>query len=333
MNISKNKLVKFSAAAALSIGMLSVVQAEMSAMTSTVEAAVSYKVVLVQNAYVYNAHGKCKSKTTLKEGTTQEVYGSKQINGTNYLSIGKGRYIKQSNTVKKANKQVKKVNIETSRVIYIKPNGKARKNMWASGTFPVKATVTDNKGNTWYRIGKKEWINTVDEKVDDPLDHNTDEINAATDESKNPTVADLTTEYKLAVEQDFVKLVNDWRNKQGLNSLMITPELHNYAVIRADEAGKYSETHDDYDNHIRPDGTKTKYGEVEAGEDLVKNPMDLAEDAFNRFVYWDANSNWAHRENLRNPNYTKIGVSVGYAGLYANDPHSVNTILIANLHY
>ena len=111
-----------------------------------------------------------------------------------------------------------------------------------------------------------------------------------------------------AFMQSVADLCNEERAANGLEMLTYDETLTSYALIRADEIGESF-------SHTRPDGSDfytvigdfpaTICGEnIAAGQDSPKTVVDS----------W-MNSP-SHRDNILNPNYTKIGVGLSHNGEY-----------------
>ncbi|WEV38625.1 SLAP domain-containing protein [Lactobacillus sp. ESL0680] len=331
--MKKSKYFKFIASSTLALGLVGLSNAQ-SNNQNTVFAASTYQVLLTHNSYIYNSIGHKVSGPSLKKGTKQKIAATKKINGKNYLKLKKNRYIKQANT-KKVTDTTSYINIDDSRQVYLKPNGE-KQQLWVTGKNKIYETMITSDGMTWYRIGESKWIKSVPDPDMDITD-STNKPAASNSENNTQTAAPtkdmLTTDYKLAVEKRFVEDVNNWRAQADIKPLTINPELHDYATQRAIEAGNYHEKYHTSDKHTRPDGSISAHGEVETGEVLTRNPNDLADDAFNEFIYNDASANWGHRDLLKNSECTRIGVSIGFAGMYGSDDPVVTTMFIANLDY
>lgn len=124
------------------------------------------------------------------------------------------------------------------------------------------------------------------------------------------TTVDLLAEAKTLVStnnasyNEILNIVNRYRSEAGIQPLVMDAKLTQGATVRAMEMGyanKYS--------HTRPNGTEpfTVLGDLnitysQAGENIAygqKNPTSVCTDWFN---------STGHRENMLNPNFTKIGI-------------------------
>ncbi len=124
----------------------------------------------------------------------------------------------------------------------------------------------------------------------------------------------------------FWKIVNDWRAQQGLNpTVQYTSAHYDYDVIRAVHNAQHYDQYKKSDQH---DGAY--YSELEV---IVHQatPQQMAQEAFNAFVYNDASANYAHREHLKKPKLRAIGI--GLATSYYNDyyKNGVSFIVSANI--
>lgn len=338
MFTNKKSLVKLTAGIGLSTALLlggSVTSNVF--LSSTVEAASSYKVTLRHNAYVYNYKGYRIRKASLKKGKILKVYRSKNINGKKYLYIGKHQYIKSANASKynsKATKVSAKAYLFTVKVnpgsdLYTAPNGDLS-NWSMENTQRVYAVTTDSKGETWYKLAKNNWIKSTD--TNKPQNNtatitNKSSSNQAVSNSKNQTNEEksktnnsstskpkitnvqtlATPQYASEIAQSFITQLNEIRQKMGKKPYISDPEMNDFANIRSNELlTKFS--------HVRPDGSSFNYSECISMEMIDKNttPSQAAKKVLDRFLYDDASWNWEHRNILLDNDCNKIGVGVSW---------------------
>lgn len=314
--------------------------------SSTVEAASSYKVTLRHNAYVYNYKGYRIRKASLKKGKILKVYRSKNINGKKYLYIGKHQYIKSANASKynsKATKVSAKAYLFTVKVnpgsdLYTAPNGDLS-NWSMENTQRVYAVTKDSKGETWYKLAKKNWIkstdtnkpvsnetqnNTTTEQSTNEPQTNTPVTNGSTQSSspvkdnvtnntsKKPTNTNVqskaTTQFASELSKSFIEQLNQVRQQMGKKPYISDPEMNDFATTRANELiVKFS--------HTRPNGKSIGYSAEEIGMegiDVNTTPAEAAKKVLDLFLYKDAVANWAHRKDLLSDHYTHIGVGTAW---------------------
>ncbi len=113
---------------------------------------------------------------------------------------------------------------------------------------------------------------------------------------------------------EIVTLVNQAREKEGLQPLMLDPQLRKGAQVRAAECVKVF-------SHTRPDGTSYKTAISEAGvvSKYTGENVACGHSSPQQVVKAWLNSP-GHRDNILNSNFTKIGVGLeknignGYKG-------------------
>ena len=314
--------------------------------SSTVEAASSYKVTLRHNAYVYNYKGYKIRKAPLKKGKILKVYRSKNINGKKYLYIGKHQYIKSANASKYNSKNQQAnaksylftVKVNPGSDLYTAPNGDLS-NWSMENTQRVYAVTTDSKGETWYKLAKKNWIkstdtnkpvsnetqnNTTTEQSTNEPQTNTPVTNGSTQSSspvkdnvtnntsKKPTNTNVqskaTTQFASELSKSFIEQLNQVRQQMGKKPYISDPEMNDFATTRANELiVKFS--------HTRPNGKSIGYSAEEIGMegiDVNTTPAEAAKKVLDLFLYKDAVANWAHRKDLLSDHYTRIGVGTAW---------------------
>ena len=311
--------------------------------SSTVEAASSYKVTLRHNAYVYNYKGYRIRKASLKKGKILKVYRSKNINGKKYLYIGKHQYIKSANASKYNSKNQQAnaksylftVKVNPGSDLYTAPNGNLS-NWSMENTQRVYEVTKDSKGETWYKLAKKNWIKSTDtnrpvtneaqnnattnstqnntvanttKNFSNPTVSNTEkQTNEETPKTNNTIVQELATpQYASEIAQSFITQLNEVRQKMGKGTLSLDANINDFANIRSNELlTQFS--------HVRPDGSSFNYSECISMEMIDKNttPSQAAKKVLDRFLYDDASWNWEHRDILLDNDCNKIGVGVSW---------------------
>lgn len=336
--INKKTITKISSGLLISLGLVTLQQNP-----SSVSAASSPRVQLRHNSYVYSSTGKRKGKTSLKRGKYLKTFGKKSIKGKVFYRIGKGRYIKKVNTVipPKEDKDpvLFTVYLKDDAEFYTKPNGKPSL-YTLMGKQNVYQTYKDNNGNTWYRIKYQNWVKASDTQKSKPKKDKEVPTSANWDDPNDNTSIEVEEEMKsnlpsgTALDRNtieetakcFEKLVNDWRASQGIaNNITYITSRYDYDVSRAVQDAQHYDKYKVSDKHAG-----AKYGELET---LVRynTPQKMAQEAFNQFVYKDAQANYAHRDDLMNTSLKTIGI--GLATTYYNGytSNGVSFIVSTNL--
>ncbi|AWM73527.1 hypothetical protein DKL56_02995 [Lactobacillus apis] len=337
--INTKAFTKISSGLLIGLGLLTIQQS-----SSPVLAASSPKVQLRQNSYVYSSKGSRKSKVSLKRGTYLKTYGKKSIKGKVYYNIGNGRYVKKINTVipPKEDKDpvLFTVYLKYDAEFYTKPNGE-NSLYTLIGKQNVYETYTDSDGHIWYRLKYHNWVKASDtqkskpkEDKDIPTSDNWDDPNDNTsieevkDElSSIPTGTAFDRSTIVETAKCFEKLVNDWRASQGVDTKMSYTDKHfDYDVSRSIHDAQHFDAYHDSDRH---QGSSNFYGELEA---LVKEgtPQQMAQEAFNNFVFYDGSANFAHRDHLKRRSCTSFGLGLASThknGFYVN---GVSFVVVTN---
>ncbi|KJY59626.1 SLAP domain-containing protein [Lactobacillus apis] len=314
--------------------------------TQAVEASTSPRIQLRHNAYVYSAKGKRKSKFSLKRGTYFQTLGQKSIRGKKYYKIGKGKYIKFNNAVIPPDETKDKgpvlfsVYLKPGITLYSEPNGESSRETLI-GKQKVYEIYKDANGQEWYRLPYKNWAKATDTQRSKPKE---DEDISTSDNWDNPndntsieevkdelssiptgTAFDRSTIVETA--KCFEKLVNDWRASQGVDTKMSYTDKHfDYDVSRSIHDAQHFDAYHDSDRH---QGSSNFYGELEA---LVKEgtPQQMAQEAFNNFVFYDGSANFAHRDHLKRRSCTSFGLGLASThknGFYVN---GVSFVVVTN---
>ena len=335
----KKLLTTISAGFALGLGLIAL---PYSAVTAS--AATSPRLQLRQNSYVYSISGKRKGKIVLKRGTYLRALSKKAIKGKKYYRIGKGRYIRTNNTVivpeEDKDPVLFSVYLKYDAELYTKPNG--NKSLYTLiGKQNVYETYTDSDGHIWYRLKYHNWVKASDtqkskpkEDKDIPTSDNWDDPNDNTsieevkDElSSIPTGTAFDRSTIVETAKCFEKLVNDWRASQGVDTKMSYTDKHfDYDVSRSIHDAQHFDAYHDSDRH---QGSSNFYGELEA---LVKEgtPQQMAQEAFNNFVFYDGSANFAHRDHLKRRSCTSFGLGLASThknGFYVN---GVSFVVVTN---
>ncbi len=151
-------------------------------------------------------------------------------------------------------------------------------------------------------------INIVDESVENNNEPTINEIETNTneniEENNNTTESnepkELTEEEKRAMEEEVVKLVNEEREKHGLQPLQISEKLMQTAREKADDMATRN-----YYSHTDPDGY-TMAIDLNVAENI-----DIAGSPKGTMSSW-LNSK-GHRDNILSINSKYIGVGMSYA--------------------
>ena len=145
-------------------------------------------------------------------------------------------------------------------------------------------------------------------------------------EDEAPPLSDLPTEgeevdpyegldqTQIKYVDEIVTLVNQAREKEGLQPLVLDPQLRKGAQVRAEECVKVF-------SHTRPNGTSYKTAISEAGvvSNYTGENVACGHSSAQQVVKAWLNSP-GHRDNILNSNFTKIGVGLeknvgnGYKG-------------------
>jgi len=314
--------------------------------TQAVEASTSPRIQLRHNAYVYTAKGKRKSKFSLKRGTYFQTLGQKSIRGKKYYKIGKGKYIKFNNAVilpdetKDKGPVLFSVYLKPGITLYSEPNGESSRETLI-GKQKVYEIYKDANGLEWYRLPYKNWAKATDtqrskpkEDKDIPTSDNWDNPNDNTsiEEAKDelssiPTGNAFDRSTIVETAKCFEKLVNDWRASQEVDTKMSYTDKHfDYDVSRSIHDAQHFDAYHDSDRH---QGSSNFYGELEA---LVKEgtPQQMAQEAFNNFVFYDESANFAHRDHLKRKSCTSFGLGLASThknGFYVN---GVSFVVVTN---
>ena len=314
--------------------------------TQAVEASTSPRIQLRHNAYVYTAKGKRKSKFSLKRGTYFQTLGQKSIKGKKYYKIGKGKYIKFNNAVVPPDETIDKgpvlfsVYLKPGITLYSRPNGESSRETLI-GKQKVYEIYKDANGLEWYRLPYKNWAKATDtqrskpkEDKDIPTSDNWDNPNDNTsiEEAKDelssiPTGNAFDRSTIVETAKCFEKLVNDWRASQEVDTKMSYTDKHfDYDVSRSIHDAQHFDAYHDSDRH---QGSSNFYGELEA---LVKEgtPQQMAQEAFNNFVFYDESANFAHRDHLKRKSCTSFGLGLASThknGFYVN---GVSFVVVTN---
>ena len=314
--------------------------------TQAVEASTSPRIQLRHNAYVYTAKGKRKSKFSLKRGTYFQTLGQKFIRGKKYYKIGKGKYIKFINAVIPPDETIDKgpvlfsVYLKPGITLYSRPNGESSRETLI-GKQKVYEIYKDANGLEWYRLPYKNWAKATDtqrskpkEDKDIPTSDNWDNPNDNTsiEEAKDelssiPTGNAFDRSTIVETAKCFEKLVNDWRASQEVDTKMSYTDKHfDYDVSRSIHDAQHFDADHDSDRH---QGSSNFYGELEA---LVKEgtPQQMAQEAFNNFVFYDESANFAHRDHLKRKSCTSFGLGLASThknGFYVN---GVSFVVVTN---
>ena len=314
--------------------------------TQPVEASTSPRIQLRHNAYVYSAKGKRKSKSSLKRGTYFQTLGQKSIRGKKYYKIGKGKYIKFNNAVVPPDETIDKgpvlfsVYLKPGITLYSRPNGESSRETLI-GKQKVYEIYKDANGLEWYRLPYKNWAKATDtqrskpkEDKDIPTSDNWDNPNDNTsiEEAKDelssiPTGNAFDRSTIVETAKCFEKLVNDWRASQEVDTKMSYTDKHfDYDVSRSIHDAQHFDAYHDSDRH---QGSSNFYGELEA---LVKEgtPQQMAQEAFNNFVFYDESANFAHRDHLKRKSCTSFGLGLASThknGFYVN---GVSFVVVTN---
>ena len=338
--INTKALTKISSGILVGLGLITLQQN-----TSPVLAASSPRVQLRQNSYVYSSKGNRKSKVSLKRGTYLKTYGKKSIKGKVYYNIGNGRYVKKINTVipPKEDKGpvLFTVYLKYDAEFYTKPNGE-NSLYTLIGKQNVYETYTDSDGHIWYRLKYHNWVKATDTQKSKPKqdnddvstsdnqDNSDDNTGVIVEEEKQNSIPSGTSLDRATIEETakcFESLVNDWRAQQGVGSkVSYTTKHYDYDVARSIELAQHFDKYQQSDHHA---GSKTG-GEMIC---LVTygSPQKMAESAFNKFVYRDANAGYAHRDHLKMPSLRTFGIGLGVTHFNGDYTNGVCFVVASNI--
>lgn len=342
----KNLFIKASTGFVLGLGLLSAPQN-----STPVHAASAYKVQLLRNSYVYNQNGKRNGKKLLKAGNIYSAYNIKKIKNHKYYRLSKSRYIKSVNA-EKALFKVAMVLGPCHKMVYTSPDGEETNVRLIADQY-VFEEQKDKYGDVWYRVDKNSWIysgdtnkpkitssrptddsesgkdtSTEDIPSKDTNQNNSQKDNPSTGGSSSGSSSDTSDTNQLpsgtaldraTIEETgkcFEKIVNEWRAQQGISpSVKYTTSRFDYDIRRAVQDAQHYDQFKESDKHAG-----AFYGELEI---LVRQgtPQQMAQDAFNVFVYNDASANFAHRDQLKDKDLRTFGIGLAttyYNGYYKN---------------
>lgn len=357
----KNFFIKASTGFVLSLGLLSVPQN-----STPVHAASAYKVQLLRNSYVYNQNGKRNGKKLLKAGNIYSAYNIKKIKNHKYYRLSKSRYIKSVNA-EKALFKVAMVLGPCHKMVYTSPDGEETNVRLIADQY-VFEEQKDKYGDVWYRVDKNSWIYSGDTnkpKVTSnrPTDDSDSDVDSSKDNSKEidsskDTVQDNkqqdtpssgkgnsgnsnseqtpsnnipsgTALDRSIIEETgkcFANIVNEWRVQQGLNpTVQYTSAHYDYDISRAVHDAQHFDQYKETDHHAG-----AYYPELAV---LVHQgtPQQMAQEAFNAFVYNDASANYAHREHLKKIKLRTIGIGLATTNFNGYYKNGVSFIVSANV--
>lgn len=346
--IKKSTIIKLAASAGLMTSFALTTQySNINVFTpQTVQASSKFRVKLTHNAYIYNYRGKRRGRKVLKKGRKYTAYRTKRIHHKKYYYLGHHNYIKAGNAKKfeekKASKYLFSVKLNLGAEIDVKPAGQI--SQWDMyGTVKVYQVQKVNN-QTWYKLGRDRWVkasetnknpDSNDSNINtNSTDHNSNSAPSNKNEGKqeeqytyiNRGVKKLTSEEIQQIKNKFLKDVNNWREQQNLKSFNSPIWINKGSQLRADESIphfiKTMQT-----NHERPNGLgiTTAFsnpsqvnGEVTAWFEYGdESANELADEAFESFVYNDADSNWGHRREL-SWNYQNPIMGIGVTSVIRN---------------
>ena len=325
----KRKVIKLNSSIALSLALFSCVDVETNSFHNVVQASSYQKAKITHNAFIYDSKGRRKIGFTLKKGKLIKVYNRKKIKGKKFIRIGKNKYIKKSN-VRKIKKYLFTINLENYVSAHVIPQKDSAFGNDFIGKQKIYEKQRDSNGNEWLAVNKDNWLLKTDvenssKKDKDDADQENRSILSS---SPKKTIAEIKNDsYTKAIEDSFLSQLNALRNNKGMKPFIYNEALHSYAKLRAKETLRnYS--------HVRPNGEKTKFGEVLAGgtASAYGSPEITAKEILDCFIYYDAASNWQHHDLLLNPNYTKMGVGIAWDKNTDYADAAVGFNLIANFY-
>ena len=324
----KRKVIKLNSSIALSLALLSCVEVATNSL-HTVQASSYQKAKLTHNAFIYDSKGRRKIGFTLKNGKLIKVYNRKKIKGQSFVRIGKNKYIKKVN-IRKIKKCLFTINLENYVSAHVIPQKDSAFGNDFIGNQKIYKTQKDSDGNQWLAVNKDNWLLKTDVENSNKKDKDVadQENRPILSNSPKKTIAEITNnKYVKAIEDSFLNQLNTLRESKSIRPFSYDETLHSYAKLRAKETLRnYS--------HVRPNGEKTKFGEVLAGgtASAYGSPEITAKEILDCFIYYDAASNWQHRDLLLNPNYTKMGVGIAWDKNTDYADAAVGFNLIANFY-
>lgn len=363
--LKKKKIKKIIALSSISVGLLGMGITEAQLSQNTIQAATK-KITLKKNAYIYNNKGKRVGKKKLYKNHTYKYYNKKKIHGKKYYRVGKNKYIKAANVASKKSQNITKANSYKLNIsglgspkfqvklinnnVDVYDSSDTRPSHWLFNVNMKGQTVNVYaEENGAYEIGNGQWIQSENKNVVDssvPIFKNStnsdkqkktkNKKNSSTsNKSNDPDViasdGHLTEYQQNKIAQLFVDMINRDRESKGISSLKLDSNITNLARQRAIHDAKTIATTGEEDSHKDSNGKRAipwSMGEVETTLHLKgsRTTSLLAKRAYNSFMLYDGDVNWAHRDNLLNSNYTKIGV-----GIYFTNGENTPGSLIADL--
>lgn len=223
--------------------------------------------------------------------------------------------------------------LSTNKAYLIKVPGKPA--MWydrvASSNKKLNGYVFNNylkvykvKANTSKKIVKNQGV-PKDPDANVPLsmlkgkDSNPEDLRAGTDDQPYYDT-DKFEKYRgdlTVTAQDMIKLINEEREKRGLNPYVVDPDLTTLAQRRSSDSAKINDLqHCDAAGQtiVIKYAKQANMAHLQLAECLgyaFNAPaLMMARDSIFHYIYQDADSSWGHREGLLNSHYTHIGIGV-----------------------
>lgn len=165
---------------------------------------------------------------------------------------------------------------------------------WESSTKTAIMTNTINSVGNNIENNNEPIINEIENNINESIKENNN-----VNESNQPK--ELTEEEKRAMEEEVVRLVNEEREKHGLQPLQISEKLMQTAREKSDDMVK-----NNYASHTDPNGYNMAK-DLNVAENIhgVSSTPDSA-------VYNWLDSKQGHKENILNPNLKYTGVGIAF---------------------
>ncbi|WEV39778.1 SLAP domain-containing protein [Lactobacillus sp. ESL0681] len=277
----------------------------------------SQKLTVVKKSYLYTKKGKRNGKKVLKKGKTINVYGTKNIKGKKYYSLGNGQYILATNvTVRQPEPVPNPVDSIDNNL-----------NNSSSVSQPDK---TDSNSSANEASGTSE-SGTVNNDSGNSINNSANNIGGNSAGSTGGSSATSIADFSLSdFRKAFITALNNERSKRGLTTVTEDPE-HDDVVQKRSQLLPNNFSHTDKNgSFILEDYYKNAgISYYSIGECLAMYPWgwvtdhdtnelipapdggssaDVAQNMIYEYIYNDADSNWGHRDILLNPNQKTIGL-------------------------
>ena len=125
----------------------------------------------------------------------------------------------------------------------------------------------------------------------------------------------------------FEKLVNDWRTNQGIaTKVTYVTSRYDYDVSRAVQDAQHYDKYKESDMHAG-----AEYGGELETLVFYNTPQKMAQEAFQQFVYEDAQENFAHRDHLKQASLKTFSIGLATTNYNGYTSNGVTFIVTTNV--